>query len=196
MNYKKTGYSVPEAAQIFRVIPQTVRNWINQGKLSARIDGKVQPGKKRHIRIEREHIQEYLSQHRGDYDVELLRAFDVDVVDPSEIPDEVKAYYKPCGDPELDSLPHTLDECTGAFAGMLESEEKVEQEYHQAMQGIKTYAEQKTETPKPVACQVLVDGRISVANVTKETAVGILTLLLNDPVTSISDISIRVQKEG
>lgn len=145
MNYKQTGYSVAEVAQMFRVIPQTIRNWIDQGKLSARVDGKIMPGRHRRIRIEREHIAEYLEQHRGDYDIELLRAF------------------RP---------------------------EKVEQEYQEAMQGIKTYA----EAPKHVSCQVLIDGRICVANVSKETAAGILNLLLNDPVCKCSELTIKTAK--
>lgn len=208
MNYKQTGYSTAEVAQIFRVTPATIFKWINTGKLGARTSPTIVPGKRRKIRIEREHIQEYLQQHRSDYDIELLRAFGVDVVDPSELPESAHQYWNGEKDHELDALPHRVEDLDGAWADMFKEEagdpveaktarqEKIEAEYEEAMQGIKTYTESKmvtvpnhTQTP----CQIVCDGRISVANVTKKTALAIVTALLDDELCHLSEITIRTE---
>ena len=203
MNYKQTGYSTAEVAQIFRVTPVTIIRWIDEGKLRARASSVIVPGKRRKIRIEREHIQEFLRLHRDNYDLELLRAFDVDVVDPSELPESVHQFWNGEKDPELDSLPHRVEDLDGAWAGMFKKEpdDKVEAQYQAALQGIKTYAEpkmvpvpdQKPLAPRPVPCQVVCDGRIAVANVKKETALAIVTALLSDELCHLGEITIRTE---
>ena len=215
MNYKQTGYSTAEVAQIFRVTPVTIIRWIDEGKLRARASSVIVPGKRRKIRIEREHIQEFLQQHRDNYDIELLRSFGVDVVDPSELPESVHQFWNGEKDPELDSLPHRVEDLDGAWADMFKEEagdpvkaktvrpEKIEAEYEEAMRGIKTYAESKMVTvpdqkqlaPRPAPCQVVCDGRIAVANVKKETALAIVTALLNDELCHLSEITIRTEAQ-
>ena len=79
-NYNKIGYSVPEVAQIFGCTPLTIRRYIYDGKLKADVSF---ANKRNNIRIRREHLIEYMREHRERFSKELLEQFKV-IVDYSE----------------------------------------------------------------------------------------------------------------
>ena len=78
INTNKLGYSTAEVAQILNCTMQTIRKWINDGKLKANV-GPIGSGTGggRSIRIERSHIQEYLRNNAGKYSSETLKAWGV-----------------------------------------------------------------------------------------------------------------------
>lgn len=73
-NYNKIGYSVPEVAQIFGCTPVTIRRYIYDGDLKADVS---KNNKKNTIRIRREHLVEYMTEHKGRFSVETLKQFGV-----------------------------------------------------------------------------------------------------------------------
>lgn len=73
-NYHKIGYSVPEVAQIFGCTPVTIRRYIYDGQLKADVS---KNDKQNTIRIRREHLVEYMTEHPGRFDSELLKRFGI-----------------------------------------------------------------------------------------------------------------------
>ena len=110
MNFNKEGYSTDETAQILHCCKVTVMNLINTGELGANIypKEKVQ-GKKRRIRITRKHIQDYMRSHQSKFSKEDLDAWKVFEEKPIPKPEVHEAYEA-----------HSLDELTGAWAGLAE----------------------------------------------------------------------------
>lgn len=74
-NFKKCGYSVVEVAQILGVTPVTVRKKIDNGELDALVDGTLQKGHKRKIRITRENLSKFIKDHEGYYERETVKVF-------------------------------------------------------------------------------------------------------------------------
>lgn len=73
-NYNKIGYSVSEVAQIFGCTPVTIRRYIYNGYLKADVS---KNDKQNTIRIRREHLAEYMTEHPGRFDSELLKRFGI-----------------------------------------------------------------------------------------------------------------------
>lgn len=73
-NYHKIGYSVSEVAQIFGCTPVTIRRYIYDGYLKADVS---KNNRQNTIRIRREHLVEYMTEHPGRFDSELLKRFGI-----------------------------------------------------------------------------------------------------------------------
>lgn len=165
MNYNKTGYSTREVAQILGCIPQTVINKINSGDLKALVDGGLEKGKRRKIRITRDQLCDFFKRHKDYYEKET-----------------VKAFMKSCNvteDLTLEETPevHDIKELTGAWADIVGNT-------------VDTSGLKSTETN-----QLLVDGRIMVCNVEKKTIKAILDALLEDSQFQATSIEIKLGKE-
>ena len=194
INTNKLGYSTAEVAQVLNCTMQTIRKWINDGKLKANV-GPIGSGTGggRSIRIERCHIQEYLRNNAGKYSDETLKAWGVEnVADPAPVVEAPKSQPDPSrfgtgsgydvpddwkndlACPSVSSFP------TGAWADLARKHLP------------KTYAmveeERLKEEQAPLAAKmepsysysVSVNGRIAVSGITKETAIAIFTALIND----------------
>ena len=177
MNFNKEGYSTDEVAQILHCCKVTVMNLINTGELGANIYPKEKvPGKKRRIRITRKHIQDYMRSHQSKFSKEDLDAW------------KVFEEKKPIPKPEIHEAyeAHSLEELTGAWAGLSENLENL------------------VSTPKPLASSlsdpfkserpsfaISIDGRIAVGNIESTTASKIIDALLQDNNISYSEITIK-----
>ena len=75
-NHNKIGYSVSEVAQIFGCTPATIRRYIYDGHLKAYVS---KNNKQNTIRIRREHLVSYMTEHPGRFDSELLKRFGIGV---------------------------------------------------------------------------------------------------------------------
>ena len=187
MNFNKEGYSTVEAAQILHCCQATVKNLIERGELGASMyPAKKIPGKKRQIRITRKHIQDYMRSHQSKFSKEDLDAWKVFEEKPIPKPEIHEAYEA-----------HSLDELTGAWAGLAEQNK---QEISRIEEGL----ENLVATPKtPVVSfsdpiktghssfSVAIDGRIAIGNVEAGTASKIIDALLQDGNISYSEITIK-----
>ena len=176
MNFNKEGYSTDEVAQILHCCKVTVMNLINTGELGANIYPKEKiPGKKRRIRITRKHIQDYMRSHQSKFSKEDLDTWKVFEEKPVPKPEIHEAYEA-----------HSLEELTGAWAGLSENLENL------------------VSTPKPLTSSlsdpfkserpsfaISIDGCIAIGNVESGTASKILDALLQDSNISYSEITIK-----
>jgi excisionase family DNA binding protein len=201
-NYAKPGYSTKEVAQILGCTPCTVRHMIESGRMKGRVSNQeVIPGKKRKIRIFREDLANYIYEHRGQFDKALVQQFSkyrtgypkpddrsMRVTDTDPQDKEVKVNEN--GDT---SVP------TGAWANLLNATDtdRAEQEYKEAIKGIKAYAEKEpVKSERAASYMVLVNGRIAVGNVTVDTAKIIAGALLADDICEVEAVEIRKMKKG
>ena len=187
MNFNKEGYSTDEVAQILHCCKVTVMNLINTGELGANIYPKEKvPGKKRRIRITRKHIQDYMRSHQSKFSKEDLDAWKVFEEKPIPKPEIHEAYEA-----------HSLDELTGAWAGLAEQNK---QEISRLEEGL----ENLVATPEPLALSfsdpiktehssfsINIDGRIAIGNIESTTASKIIDALLQDNNISYSEITIK-----
>lgn len=67
-NFNAHGYSVAEVAQVLGVTPATVRSYINNKKLDADVEGVIQKGRRRRIRITREQLAAFMKKQKGYYE--------------------------------------------------------------------------------------------------------------------------------
>ena len=176
MNFNKEGYSTDEVAQILHCCKVTVMNLINTGELGANIYPKEKiPGKKRRIRITRKHIQDYMRSHQSKFSKENLVAWKVFEEKPIPKPEIHEAYEA-----------HSLDELTGAWAGLSESLENL---VATPKTPVVSFSDPiKTEHP---SFSVAIDGRIAVGNIESGTASKIIDALLQDNNISYSEITIK-----
>lgn len=177
MNFNKEGYSTDEVAQILHCCKVTVMNLINTGELGANIypKEKVQ-GKKRRIRITRKHIQDYMRSHQSKFSKEDLDAW------------KVFEEKKPIPKPEIHEAyeAHSLDELTGAWAGLSEG---LENPVATPKAPVVTFPDPiKTGHP---SFSISIDGRIAVGNIESGTASKIIDALLQDNNISYSEITIK-----
>lgn len=164
-NYNKKGYSTSEIAQILGCTVSTVHNMINGHRLGALIIDPETPNGRRIVRITREHLQDFIKANPRRFSDAEKRTWGVGV--ETEAP-------KPKESIDLDSLPNKP---TGAWASIMETESKPEK-----VSAAPNYS-------------VLVNGRIAVSSITKETAIAITTALLNDTGNAVfDDISIKAMK--
>lgn len=190
------NYTVSDVSKILRVDPVTVRNWINAKKLKALgADEPIVPGKRRHLEIRRDDLIDFLSLNKSMYDHELLRAYGINLVEESELPESVYDYYeggkkpKPKTateiDPDAEYTVSDISELKGAWAP---EQPKVS--------GTVCVAESApvsapaVESPHYI-CSVVVDGRIAVANVEPETALAIMQAMLADKRCQFKGIEVR-----
>ena len=173
-NLKKEGYSTVEAAQILHCSKPTVMNYIRSGELKASVsDTKVRPGKRRRIRVLKEHIGEYMLNHRDRFTKEELDTWGKfvkkqDLIEKAA-PEEV----------------HSLEELTGAWASLVNS--KVVSPEPAPV------AEEKPDIEINYldSYSISIDGRISVGNVSAVTAGKIINALLEDNQISYNELTIR-----
>ena len=158
-NYKKSGYSVPEVAQILGVTPATVRSRIERGELEALIDGVFEKGHKRKFRITKDQITNYLKQHAAYYERETVKVFLNSVADKAPTVE-----LKPAEDGAY--TVNDISELSGAWADIVN--------------GDNTTSLKDTGLAKEESYKLLVDGRIMVCNVEKRTIKSIIDALLED----------------
>lgn len=177
MNFNKEGYSTDEVAQILHCCKVTVMNLINTGELGANIypKEKVQ-GKKRRIRITQKHIQDYMRSHQSKFQKEDLDAWKVFEEKPLPKPEIHEAYKV-----------HSLDELTGAWAGLVEQNK---QEISRLEEALNSAPIEVTPAEHP-SFIVAIDGRIAVGNIESGTASKIIDALLQDNNISYSEITIK-----
>lgn len=179
VNTHKPGYSTGEVAQVFGCSINHVHQLINDKKLGAMITESSNPNGRRTIRIGREHIQQYMRDNPKRFSTNEMRAWGV--VSSAETPAPTLT-EKP--KPVLTNRP------TGAWAHLVDETGKPA-EPAKEVRVPKTPSEplthisnvSQTVSPAmegPVAYSVLVNGKVSVSGITKETAVTIVQALLND----------------
>lgn len=153
-NYKKSGYSVPEVAQILGVTPATVRSRIEKGELEALIDGVFEKGHKRKFRITKDQITNYLKQHAAYYERETVKVFLNSVGEKKPTESDYSGAY----------TVNDISELSGAWSGIVNKPMPLE----------------NTSLMKEESYKILVDGRIMVCNVEKRTIKTIIDALLED----------------
>lgn len=177
MNFNKEGYSTDEVAQILHCCKVTVMNLINTGELGANIYPKEKiPGKKRRIRITRKHIQDYMRSHQSKFSKEDLDAWKVFEEKTLPKPEIHEAYEA-----------HSLDELTGAWAGLAEQNK---QEISRLENALNSAPIAVTPAEHP-SFSISIDGRIAVGNIESGTASKIIDALLQDNNISYSEITIK-----
>lgn len=175
-NFKKEGYSTAETAQIFHCSKSTVLLYIYNGELKASAsDSKVRPGKRRRIRVLKEHIGEYMLNHRDRFTKEELDTWGKFVKQQNPI------------EKAITEEAHSLSELTGALAGLV-NPKVVSPEPASA-----PVAEEKPDIEIQYldSYSISIDGRISVGNVSAITAGKIINALLEDKQISYNELTIR-----
>lgn len=176
VNTKKQGYSTIEVGQIIGRNYASVRRMVTDGVIKGHIFKTRETDKRTIVRIPRDALVEYLSENRDIYDDSLLKQFGIDTANAEES-------GKPVSTPgtsvaiepgsNLDDIEpcgtYTIDDddCCGVVPTVKTS--------------IPTY-------------ELLVNGRICVANVQKGTAIDILRTLSSDPVFQFTEITVRKGK--
>lgn len=175
VNTKVHGYSTQEVGQIIGKNYATVRRMVQKGTIKGTIS-KTDPNDKRvTVRIPRTALVEYLRENRLLFDDALLESFGItseektqNEIDKLMSAPETSVEIKPGTDLNDISPCGTYlindDDCCGV-APAIETK-------------IPTY-------------EILVNGRISVGNVQKGTAIDILRTLASDPVFEFEEITIR-----
>lgn len=189
MNYKKTGYSVPEVAQILRVTPATIRSWINNGRIKANVEGVITKGKKRKLRITREQLSDFIKKNKSYYDQETYDTFVI--AEARAASEEAEKQKKTVA--IFDPMPKQLDatdfevndisKLTGAWSSIVKPETP------------KPTTESKKDltptTKKEKQPTLLIDGRITLGNIEKETLRIIINALLEDKQFNPDSIAIK-----
>lgn len=170
-NFKKQGYSTFEVAQILGCHYKTVLNMIDTGRLEAEVQPKLREGGKRRIRISRQQLINYLCKNKTRFSPELLNAFGV-----GETVCLVEAQMEKNREEKSFTKGTTKEPCGAWAIPKKESSPEI----------IKESREKR--------CSVCVDGRICVANISKDTATKIVEALMTDNIISMDSISIQFTK--
>ena len=167
VNTHKHGYSTGEVAQVFGCSITHIHKLVDDKKLGASITESNRPNGRRTIRIEREHIQQYMRDNPKRFSANEMRTWGV-------TPEVEKPVTTGNAMPKLTNRP------TGAWAHLID-------EYGNPTDLSKNTPTQETFSQTvspaqegPVVYSLLVNGRVSVTGITKETAVTIVRALLND----------------
>lgn len=168
-NHHKIGYSVSEVAQIFGCTPVTIRRYIYNGYLKADVS---KNDKQNTIRIRREHLVEYMTEHPGRFDSELLKRFGIGTDDSKT---EKKIEKK---DNKADFAPGAytvtdVSELEGAWGNKQKQTQK-----------------QKIEKKFP-AYEIVADGKVVISGCEKFTVGKIIDALIIDRNLDIANISIK-----
>lgn len=170
-NHHKIGYSVPEVAQIFGCTPVTIRKYIYNGKLKADV---TKNEKLNTIRIRREHLIEYMREHKTRFDDELLKRFGVDTDDGKT----AKPY---------DMKDNKSDFAPGAYT--VDDISKLEGAWGKEKNPSKN-AKTTKEFP---AYEIVADGKIVISGCEKLTVGRIVDALIVDRQLEIKEISIKMK---
>lgn len=186
-SHRKEGLSVSDAASILHCTPATIRSWIDSGKLGALLsDTEVTPGHKRSIRILPGHIRKYMSEHRSKFDEATLKTWGVLEEEPAvKVETMSEALRRDISGEELVNNPELFDALCRRMCGGEETEETEETET--IKQADKPVTIEEAETVR-----VVVDGRIAIANISKESAVAIVGILMNDAFVRFKAVSIEI----
>ena len=214
VNTHKPGYSTKEVAQIFGCSTQQIFNLIDSKRLGAMITEPSKPNGRRTIRISREHIQEYMKRNPKRFSIAEMRTWGVTI--PEE-PDSKPVDNRPKPESKISYVSGDLsapghirrtpvgkaedypNRPTGAWANLVKPAQLPDVKDPVAPTPTPVapvVQEAKPQTTAPTIYAVVVNGRIAVTGVSKETAIAISTALLNDTGTAtFDDISIqRVRK--
>lgn len=185
-NYHKDGYSCAEVAQILHVIPQTIRNWIDSGKLQANMShGEVTPGRRRTIRITRRHLSDFLKKNFMKYDNAEYAPFIIQDNTGDENPklpcptSDKQSDFGESDIPNPAYVAHSLSELSGAWAH-LQPEEEVQEE-----------TTMKTQEP---TFMISINGRVAIGNLARETCSIIFGALTSDSHFEFDEITIKAMK--
>lgn len=192
-NYHKEGYSSHEVAQILGCNYHTILNWITQGKMKALVKKPTTPNGRRVVRITRDNLKEFLLNNKERYSQTLLDAFHVEekstqtntsrkttIVDP-KTKTEVKF-----GEPP-----------TGPWGELLENKQpeikkEIKPEVKPEIKNIKVENTNiRQEHYSRSSCEILIDGRIAVGNITKQTANAIFNALCRDTNIKMTSLEIK-----
>lgn len=192
INTHKPGYSTSEVAQVFGCSITHVHQLIEDKKLGAMITESNKPNGRRTIRIGREHIQQYMRENPKRFSTNEMRTWGV--VSATEAP-ETTPTEKP--------KPVLMPRPTGAWAHLIDANGNPVEPAGEHKRAEKGFGEKEVRVPKtpiesptnvqtaipvattpavegPITYSVLVNGKVSVCGITKETAVTIVQALLND----------------
>lgn len=181
VNTHKHGYSTSEVAQVFGCSVTHIHQLIEDKKLGASITESNRPNGRRTIRIEREHIQRYMKDNPKRFSANEMRTWGV-------APEVEKPVATGTAKPTLVNRP------TGAWAHLVDdngnpTDLSKNTPMRETFSEIKAHnaealkAVSQTVSPAqegPVVYSLLVNGKVSVTGITKETAVTIVQALLND----------------
>lgn len=181
VNTHKHGYSTGEVAQVFGCSITHIHKLVDDKKLGASITESNRPNGRRTIRIEREHIQQYMRDNPKRFSANEMRTWGV-------TPEVEKPVTTGNATPKLTNRP------TGAWAHLVDeygnpTDLSKNTPTQETFSEIKAHndaalkAVSQTVSPAqegPVVYSLLVNGRVSVTGITKETAVTIVRALLND----------------
>lgn len=181
-NFNAHGYSVAEVAQVLGVTPATVRSYINNKKLDADVEGVIQKGRRRRIRITREQLAAFMKKQKGYYESNPL-------------------YQKLCGcgdiakkedttsiDPFDEYAVSDISELSGAWSP--ENLNKKDS-LNETKNSQKTLSMENTNRKEGEQTLTLsVDGRVSIGNISRATMITVVSALLADSNFNPSDIKI------
>lgn len=186
-NMNKRGYSTKEVAQILGVHYTTVRTMVDDGRIECLMDPPVTPGGKRKIRFTREHITKYLGEHREHYDEATLKAWGVTEDSATTGTAEIEGEKKPEDDmPEFGAT--SLDKLSGAWADLAKAATETPNKPAAVPEPIK---EEEPSAAKEETYYIFVDGRLSLGNMSSETARTILGALMTDENFGYHQITIK-----
>ena len=192
-NFHKEGYSSSEVAQILGCNYHTVLNWITQGKMKALVKNPTTPNGRRVVRITRENLKEFLHDNKDRYPQTLLDAFHVEEKTVQTITPKKATII----DPKTKTEVKFGEPPTGPWGELLGNKKtEVKKEIKPEVKPeIKTIKVEDTNTRQEhynrSSCAVLVDGRIAVANITKQTANAIFNALCRDTNIKMTSLEIK-----
>lgn len=178
-NFNKYGYSTTEVAQIFGCTVTTIHNMINRHVLGAMVTDSSNPNGRKTIRISRENIQEFIRSN------------------PDRFTDADRKAWKIDEEKEEQGLSTITNKPTGAWRDLFEAEKKDLGVNHVDVTETenKSLLDKSDEPNKTPQYSVMVNGRIAVSGIAKETAVTIVSALINDTGSAdFHDVTITINK--
>lgn len=206
-NFNKEGYSTGEVAQILGCSQSAVWNMVSRGEIKALIDQK--PTRKV-IRITRAALIEFLKGHQARYSKELLKSFGIGgeaEKQQTELQDDETVFIKDLGGTKeptgvwADILPGSGKKTEPDTASSYKEGNKLSAQRGATMPPSKTpynvnrSANNATRNYNRYSCQILVNGRIAVGGISKNTARNIVDCLMEDPYMRPQSIEIRFIEE-
>jgi predicted transcriptional regulator len=171
-NFNAHGYSVAEVAQILGVTPVTIRSYINNKKLEADVEGVIQKGRRRRIRITREQLAAFMKKQKGYYEsnplYQKLCGCSDDIAKKEEAP----------MDPFDEYAVSDISELSGAWSNKTKNSQKT-----LSMENTNRKEGEQTLT-------LSIDGRVSIGNISRSTMITVVSALLSDSNFNPSDIKI------
>lgn len=188
-NMNKRGYSTTDVAQVLGVHYTTVRAMIDDGRLECLVDPPLTQGGKRRIRFTRDHIAKYLKEHREHYDEATLKAWGV--TKDSIVTGTATVAEPKTEEPKNDMSEFgvtSLDKLSGAWAGLAKAATETPNKPAAVPEPVK---EGTANPAKAETYYIFVDGRLSLGNMSSETARTILGALMTDENFGYHQITIK-----